>query len=233
MRRNIMIVDDDIDTCEMLRALLEHAGFVVQTANDGFSGLIELHDNEYDLLILDISLPHMSGFQVLKSLQADPALKNLPVIMLTAHADQDAVLKVQANVSDYVIKPLQPEDFLCRIERVLGGRPQFQEITFESDDPLAQGHFVVPLKLKSVSKRGALVASSHAMPKKCVLEAFHLGLLQKLEIDHRQFKVTDCHEIHPGEFSYFISFLGMSVKDQQKLQEWILEISFKAKSLAG
>lgn len=119
---HVLIADDD----PLLLALLEHklasAGFQVSTVEDGQAALAAVAETRPDLLILDAMMPVMDGFETLRRLRADPELAGVPVIMLTALKQENAVLNaLELGASDYLSKPFIPDELLARARRILPG----------------------------------------------------------------------------------------------------------------
>ena len=117
---HVLIADDD----PLLRALLEHrfvaAGYRVSGVEDGLQALRAIGDNPPELLILDAMMPVMDGFETLRRIRADPGLREVPVIMLTALRQEDAVMNaLNLGAADYLSKPFIPDELLARARRVL------------------------------------------------------------------------------------------------------------------
>jgi DNA-binding response OmpR family regulator len=128
---HILIADDD----PLLRALLEHrfvaAGYRVSGVEDGLQALRAIGDDPPELLILDAMMPVMDGFETLRRIRADPALREVPVIMLTALRQEDAVMNaLNLGAADYLSKPFIPDELLARARRVL---PLADAVTSNAD----------------------------------------------------------------------------------------------------
>jgi len=120
MNAKILVVDDEPDAVELVRFNLKNAGFEVSTADDGEEALRKAHAVLPDLILLDIMLPEISGVEVCKALRADPATASIPVIMLTAKAEEiDRVLGLEVGADDYVTKPFSPRELILRVKAVL------------------------------------------------------------------------------------------------------------------
>ncbi len=120
MAGNVLLVDDDPDIQNLVKHYLEQNGYVVKVCGDGHSGLEELHTNPYDLMILDISMPHLNGYGTLQRVRANSRTKDLPVLMLTGKNDPNSILWAKKyKITDFVIKPPQKEDLLQRVSRIL------------------------------------------------------------------------------------------------------------------
>jgi two-component system phosphate regulon response regulator PhoB len=119
-QRRIMVVEDQADTCELLRYNLTTAGFEVRTARDGRQALGVMERWRPDLVLLDLMLPEMDGFEVCRKLKQIPALGTVPVIFLTARTDEvDRVVGLELGAEDYVLKPFSIRELLLRIKIVL------------------------------------------------------------------------------------------------------------------
>lgn len=233
MRRSVLIVDDDPSLRDLLGFFLEQAGFAVRSVEDGYSALDELSLNRYDLLFADISMPHMNGFKLLRALRSDERYIALPVIVLTAsHDSQDVIKMQQYAISDYVIKPPQKEDLLKRVERVLGGLPQFEEVLLEPTEELATGSFTLPVKVRSISINGIVLHSPVPLERRHLLENLCLQLFQKIGLTQTKFIVTDCAPLQKGGYEYFLCFLGLPPEDQEKIRDWIMVRSFEKRNSA-
>jgi len=123
----VLVVDDDDDIRGLLRTLLERAGAVVYDAPDGREGLREFHSRRPDLVILDISMPVMDGWQVLDRIRD---MSDVPVLMLTARGDElERVRGLHAGADDYVTKPFGKQELVARVQALLrrvarGGRTE-------------------------------------------------------------------------------------------------------------
>jgi two-component system, OmpR family, response regulator CpxR len=113
----VLIIDDDTELCALLEEFLAGEGFSVTLAHDGPRGLELASAGEYDLIVLDIMLPGLDGFGVLKHLRAR---SRVPVLMLTARGeDEDRILGLEAGADDYLAKPFNPRELLARIRAIL------------------------------------------------------------------------------------------------------------------
>jgi DNA-binding response OmpR family regulator len=116
----ILIVDDEKDIVELVRYHAEKAGFACRSASDGFTALRLIRERRPDLLVLDLMLPGLDGFDVCRQLRRDPATAALPVIMLTARGEEvDRVVGLEVGADDYVVKPFSPRELIARIKAVL------------------------------------------------------------------------------------------------------------------
>lgn len=114
----ILVTDDEIAIQHMLRERLEREGFAVQSVRSGEATLDELAGGSYDLLLLDVGLPGIDGFETLRQLRARG--HDLPVVMLTARGDEiDRVVGLELGADDYVAKPFSPRELAARVRALL------------------------------------------------------------------------------------------------------------------
>ena len=112
----ILVIDDDIELCELLSDYLSSEGFKVQTVNQGDQGAAQALAEEYALVVLDVMLPGMNGFDVLRKIRES---SKLPVIMLTARGDDiDRIVGLELGADDYLPKPFNPRELVARIRAI-------------------------------------------------------------------------------------------------------------------
>ncbi len=122
---HVLVVDDEPNILLSLEFLMQQAGFSVATAADAEQALEQINRQCPDLLLLDISLPGMSGFDLLERLRADDATQTLPVIMLTAHGREVEKEKGMAlGANDYVTKPFSTRELVNRVQALLAEQQQ-------------------------------------------------------------------------------------------------------------
>jgi two-component system phosphate regulon response regulator PhoB len=119
--KSILIVEDERDVVDLLTLNLRKAGgFIVSTASDGAAGLQKARAEKPAFIILDLMLPRMSGLEVCKVLKSDPATQHIPVLMLTARAEEiDRIVGLEFGADDYVTKPFSPREVVLRIQAIL------------------------------------------------------------------------------------------------------------------
>jgi DNA-binding response OmpR family regulator len=116
----ILVVDDEPALVELVQGYLEREGFRVVAADRGEEALRLARAEEPDLMLLDLMLPGLDGLQVCRRLREDPATARLPIIMLTAKAEEvDRVVGLEVGADDYVIKPFSPRELMARVLAVL------------------------------------------------------------------------------------------------------------------
>jgi DNA-binding response OmpR family regulator len=117
----ILCVEDEPEMIDLIRLILGRRGFEVKGATGGVEGLKMVREEKPDLILLDLMMPDMDGWEVYQQIKADEKTKDIPVIVVTAKAQSiDKVLGLHiAKVDDYIAKPFSPQDLLSSIERVL------------------------------------------------------------------------------------------------------------------
>ena len=117
----ILVVEDNAHAAYLLRVLLERAGFEVTVSPDGHDALARLKSMApADLVILDLMLPYVSGYQVLIEARKDPGWQHVPIIVVTARTlEMDAVRALEGGANDFVRKPFQPDELIARVRRAI------------------------------------------------------------------------------------------------------------------
>jgi len=122
MPYRILIIDDEPHMARLASYVLQTAGYDVLTAEDGRDGLEKLAQFKPDLVVCDITMPEMDGFEVVRTLRADPRWRHLPVIMLTARGQEQDVQRAQeVGANSYLTKPFSSRQLLGEVQRYLNG----------------------------------------------------------------------------------------------------------------
>jgi two-component system response regulator VicR len=118
----ILCIEDEQEMIDLIRLILSRRGFEIQGANGGKEGLEMVRKNHPDLVLLDLMMPEMDGWEVYQQMKADETTKDIPVIVVTAKAQSiDKVLGLHiAKVDDYIAKPFSPQELLASVDTVLG-----------------------------------------------------------------------------------------------------------------
>ena len=119
-RSRILVVEDDTDILRLVAHNLRSSDFEVLTAQDGYDALSLAKNHLPQLIILDIMLPGLDGFEVCKELKRSPATRKIPIIMLTAKGEEvDRVVGLELGADDYVVKPFSPRELILRVGAIL------------------------------------------------------------------------------------------------------------------
>ena len=138
MPNRVLIIDDDPEIMEWISTDLKLSGFHTETATDGLAGLQKSQVGNYDLIILDVMMPKMDGFEVCKNLRRSAKTKNIPTILLTAKGTlEDKVIGFESGADDYLVKPFDIQELLVRMRALLrrtGEKISPKEEVLESGD---------------------------------------------------------------------------------------------------
>jgi DNA-binding response OmpR family regulator len=117
----ILCIEDEQEMIDLMRLILSRRGFDVRGANSGEEGLSIIRKEHPDLILLDLMMPDMDGWEVYQKMKVDEAIKNIPVVVVTARAQTiDKVLGLHiAKVDDYIAKPFTPQELLNSVDTVL------------------------------------------------------------------------------------------------------------------
>jgi two-component system alkaline phosphatase synthesis response regulator PhoP len=124
--KKVLLVDDDVEFCEATKLLLESRGYAVAVAHNGRDGLERVRAEPPNLVILDVMMPEMNGYDVCVVMKADPKLKRIPVILLTGvdlalfKTTYSQQMGLMTEADDYIAKPVEPEVLVRGVEEFLG-----------------------------------------------------------------------------------------------------------------
>src|SRR5882757_678574 len=139
--RKILVVDDEPDVTELLAYHLKAKGFLVETVNNPNSSVGLARTFLPDLVILDVMMPELNGIQICRMLRADPKLKRVPVIFLTAKAEEhDRIQGLKNGADDYICKPFSTKELLLRVQSILR---RLTDGTVEEPKKLQAGQIVL------------------------------------------------------------------------------------------
>ncbi len=132
MAEKILVVDDDLDTLKLVGLMLERQGYEITVASNGLLGLSKAATERPDLILLDIMMPDIDGYEVTRRLRADPTLAHIPVIMFTAKSMvDDKVAGFEVGVDDYLTKPTHPAELTAHVKAVLARSAQTRAVPSE------------------------------------------------------------------------------------------------------
>src|SRR6516225_8919240 len=118
--QRIVMIEDEPDIVQLVRYNFRKEGFELESFSRGKDGFEHLRRNQPDLVLIDILLPDLDGFEICKRLRADDRLRSVPVIFLTAKGEEiDRVLGLEIGADDYVVKPFSPRELVARVKAVL------------------------------------------------------------------------------------------------------------------
>ena len=151
----ILVIDDDAELCELLTAYLGSEGFAVAAAHDAASGLSRALEGQASLVVLDVMLPGMSGFEVLRRLRER---SRVPVVMLTARGDDvDRIVGLEMGADDYLPKPFNPRELVARIRAVLRRGSAVSDAPVHAPSPVTVGDLELDPASRVVRRSGRTV----------------------------------------------------------------------------
>lgn len=193
MPYQILIIDDDIHLAFGLNAMLKKNGFTTKTAHDGESGIKLAREMEPDIIICDVIMPSMSGFDVIENLRKHENTKDLPFIFLTARAiEKDKLSGLSAGADDYITKPFSPEELLLRVQNILRRKEITVRQTFAQLDET----------IKSLQKEITLLRSYANVDDDFVDGLVHMLKLRDNETEEHAKRVIQQSEILGTELGF-------------------------------
>src|ERR1035438_8415467 len=147
----ILVVDDDVELCGLVEEYLTAEGFSLKAVHDGEKGLQLAQTNEYALVVLDVMLPGINGFEVLRRIRS---VSKIPVLLLTARGeDVDRIVGLEIGADDYLPKPSNPRELVARIRAILR-RTQRTRAADEQPEVLSVGDVELDPATRSVQRAG-------------------------------------------------------------------------------
>lgn len=175
MKYKILVADDEAEIRELLKLYLENSGYEVIEAEDGSDAILKLHDNKPDMCLLDIMMPGVDGYQVLKKLREE---SNIPVIILSAKdADSEKILGLNLGADDYIAKPFNPLEAVARVNSQMR---RFYSLGAGSEEAVTKVITVGDLTLDTES---------------CTLKKGD----EDIELTHIEYKIMEMFMSHPGK----------------------------------
>lgn len=159
MKEKILVVDDEKDILELIDYNLTKNGYRVKTASTGEDALELVKENDYDLIILDLMLPGVDGFDITKIIKADKQKAGIPIVMVTAKADEaDKVAGLEIGADHYVTKPFSPRELLAIVKATLRRRPPKDE---EEKPIIERGDLKIHTGRHEVTIKGVHIDLTH------------------------------------------------------------------------
>jgi DNA-binding response OmpR family regulator len=159
-RHQVLVIDDDIKLARLLTEYLQPEGFRVESVTDGLVGVERALSGEYQIVVLDVMLPNINGFEVLRRIRAaeDPSNARVAVLMLTARGlDDDRIRGLEVGADDYLPKPFNPRELLARINAILRRTDEASSRRTPRDERLSIGDLVIDVGARTVRREGSEV----------------------------------------------------------------------------
>lgn len=175
MSEKILIIDDDLDTLRLVGLMLQRQGYQISAATNGQQGLDKAFDEDPDLILLDVMMPDMDGYEVTRRLRKNPSTMETPILMFTAKTQlDDKVIGFEVGANDYLTKPTHPSELQARVKTLLSRSGDKKEAVTASKDE-NQGYVIGVLGARggvgTTTIAVNLAASLHARTKSDVIVA--------------------------------------------------------------
>lgn len=232
LKRNILLVEDDGQNSLIIKFILSHAGYMVKEAANGYDALDRIDKYHFDLILLDLNMPMMNGFEFLERLRKMKEHKDIPVIILTTRNDVKSIKKAKIlGVDQYIVKPPEKESLLKKIENLLGGEPQYHQLSLEADSNLAAVEMNYQGTIKSVSEVGMVMYSPIPMEMHTVVREIGGDLFKQLGIVKPKLFVCECHfDEKKNCYVLFLSFSDLSESHIRTIRQWVVGESLKRRA---
>ena len=173
--KRVLIVEDDKLAAELERDYLEADGFKVDLCDDGKLGLAQSLEGGYDLLILDIMLPGVNGFEICRQVRS---VQDIPIVLVTARRDDiDKVYGFNLGADDYVVKPFSPAELVARVQAHIRMHDRLKEDSAAEGDEMVFGDLVIACSQRRVVVRGEEVELANREFELLVFLASHPGMV--------------------------------------------------------
>jgi len=170
MSETVLLIEDEADVADLIRYNLKKAKFRVLTAHDGAEGLSMAIEEKPDALVLDIMLPRLNGFEVIRKLKADSRTESLPVLILSAKGESESRIKgLQLGADDYLPKPFSPKELVLRVQALLRRSKKLVKSEISNSGPFVFDRSALKLTLEG--KRLDLTATEFKLMSLLVAKA--------------------------------------------------------------
>ena len=182
MADKLLIVDDEVDTLNLISMMLQRQGYEISTAEDGVVALEKIKSEKPDLVLLDVMMPRMDGFDVLRQVRADPEIEHTPIIMFTAKTQvEDKITGLEAGADAYLTKPTQPAELFAQVKAILNRSRKRQAVSATPTAALTERGFTIGV----LAAKGGIGVSTLAL---------NLGII----LYRRSRKKVTVAELRPG-----------------------------------
>ncbi len=213
MNKKILVIEDDPSTLRLIKFTLEREGYQVLTAPNGLEGLRKAKREEPDLIILDVMLPGIDGFEICHRLRAEPQTPRLPILMLSAKAQEiDRLTGLKVGADDYLAKPAGPSEIISRVESLLARKTatKSEMVAFLGSKGGVGATTTVVNVAIALSQKGKQVTVVDLCPYSGNI-AEHLGLKPKPTITELLMKPIDTIDRHDLEAALAVHHTGVRV----------------------
>lgn len=209
------MIDDDASILKLVSDVLAEEGFSVTTASNGEEGIKKIHRSQPNLVILDLRLPDMDGFQICQNLKKDKSVSSIPIIMLTVKSTKSStVAGLEMGADDYIVKPFNQEELVARVKTVLrraGGEEKVEEILRYGDMRLDLNKHTVFIKDKQVDLTPMEFNLLHVLVKKKG-HVLNRNFLLETVWGYEYFGTTRTVDVHVGRLREKLASLGDKIE---------------------
>jgi len=215
LKERILVIDDDASILKLVSDVLTEEGFSVITASCGEEGIKKVHRSKPNLIILDLRLPDMNGFQICQTLKKDKNVSDIPIIMLTVKSTKSStVAGLEMGADDYIVKPFNQEELIARVKTVLrrtGGGEKVEEILRYGDILLNLDKHTASLKDKEIDLTPMEFNLLHILIKKKG-HVLNRNFLLETVWGYEYFGTTRTVDVHIGRLREKLGPLGEKIE---------------------
>lgn len=231
----ILIVDDDYDVLRYCEGILSPREHEVIITTEPTRALKMLETHSIDLLIMDIVMPTMNGFDMLRELKKNEK-NTFPILMLTARsAPKDVIQALELGATDYLVKPIDHHLLTAKIDSILGKVSKHDEIEFAQGAANAASSLTVKSSIVSLSEMGVRMHTTGYMDRNTHTK-IESGIFQEIGINpNATFRVVGCHPIENDpayHYEIYLSFIGLDEASMMKIRRWVYTRTAGAKKAA-
>jgi len=226
LKERILVIDDDASILKLVSEVLTEEGFSVITANCGEEGIKKVHQSKPNLVILDLRLPDMDGFQICQTLKKDKSVSSIPIIMLTVKSTKSStVAGLEMGADDYIVKPFNQEELVARVKTVLrraGGGEKVEETLKYGDICLNLDKHIASLKDKEIDLTPMEFSLLHILIKKKG-HVLNRNFLLETVWGYEYFGTTRTVDVHIGRLREKLGPLGKKIETVEGVGYKLLE----------
>ena len=217
MNRHILIVDDNPSDLLLSSFHVEKLGFEPVKAVDGFSAIEQLNAFDYQVIIVDLQMPIMSGIELIKRIRRIEKFKSIPIMVTSARQQsRDVMLAVNVGANDYIVKPIDDQIFEEKLFKLVGKNDDWAEYPIPQESQRAGGFYKKQIDIQSISEVGATVVTDHAW-NEGETQQMGINLLQDQGIPDLMTRVVSSKSIN-GKFISKVSFVGLTEEIRMKIR---------------
>jgi DNA-binding response OmpR family regulator len=229
MALKFLLVDDDPHSFELIRFFLKDKDVELTYCSSGKEGLSELREQRFDLLLLDLEMPEVDGFSVLKTISNDDSVGSLPILILTSHSDVDNVQKaINFSVDGYLIKPPTKQNLLNKISKVLS--------SYKTKQGAAENPFIIcevrskdntlqlPLKMSGIDMDYLYLQGTRKIAPGSIVKGLDFPQLKEIDLDLKKLSVEKSEERGESRYFHSLSLSHCSRDEKMKILNWVIQL---------